>query len=304
MNQNTQYVEEDEIDLRELFATISRYKYKILLFSLVVTLMSVVYTLSKPNVYASSTLLVPQEQAKSSIGGGLSALAGMAGISIGGGGNVDVATSFDTVLKDFSLQKKMIKKYNLAEKIKVDESKMVFALGYDDIYKLFHSSEDSPTKELTEDTIMHETYKALLEMISVTSDKESGIITLQVESPDRYLAKELVEIYLTELTNYLREMDMSNIQTQIDYYMSEIENVDEISMKDQLGQLASALIQKKVLSKANKYYNVKQLIKPQVAYIKDKTKPKRALVVIVAFITSLILGVFGVFFIEFLKQER
>jgi len=151
---------------------------------------------------------------------------------------------------------------------------------------------------------MHETYKALLEMISVTSDKESGIITLQVESPDRYLAKELVEIYLTELTNYLREMDMSNIQTQIDYYMSEIENVDEISMKDQLGQLASALIQKKVLSKANKYYNVKQLIKPQVAYIKDKTKPKRALVVIVAFITSLILGVFGVFFIEFLKQER
>jgi len=303
MNENnTQNIQEDEIDLRELFSTIAKNKFKIIGFSFIVTMLSIAYALSKPNVYASSTLLVAQGQAKSSVSGGLSALAGMAGISLGGSKEVDVATSFDTVLKDFAFQKMMIKKYNLATKIKVDESRLVFALNYNGIYKLLNPKKEP--KDTPEDVLLHETYKSLLDMVSVVTDKKSGILTLQVVSTDRYLAKELVEIYLVELTKHLREMDMSNIQMQIDYYMSEIENVDDLSMKDQLGQLASALIQKKVLSKANKFYNVKQLTKPQVAYIKDKIKPKRALVVIVAFITSLILGIFGVFFLEFLKQDE
>jgi len=90
-------------------------------------------------------------------------------------------------------------------------------------------------------------------MVSVATDQKSGILTLQVVSTDRYLAKELVEIYLVELTKHLREMDMSNIQMQIDYYMSEIENVDDLSMKDQLGQLASALIQKKAYQKQTSF---------------------------------------------------
>jgi len=301
-DKNTHYIEEDEIDLRELFATIAKNKFKIIGFSFIVTMLSVAYVLSKPNIYTSSTLLVAQDQAKSSVSGGLSALAGIAGINMGGSNKIDVATSFNTVLKDFSFQKMMIKKYNLADKIIVDESKLVFALNYNNIYKLLNSKKES--EEIPEDVLLYETYKSLLDMINVTADKKNGIITLQVISEDRYLAKELVEIYLVELTEYLRKMDMSNIQMQIDYYMSEIENVDELSMKDQLGQLASALIQKKVLSKANKFYNVKQLTKPQVAYIKDKTKPKRALVVIVAFVTSIILGIFAVFFLEFLKQDE
>jgi len=139
MNENnTQNIQEDEIDLRELFSTIAKNKFKIIGFSFIVTMLSIAYALSKPNVYASSTLLVAQGQAKSSVSGGLSALAGMAGISLGGSKEVDVATSFDTVLKDFAFQKMMIKKYNLATKIKVDESRLVFALNYNGIYKLLN----------------------------------------------------------------------------------------------------------------------------------------------------------------------
>jgi LPS O-antigen subunit length determinant protein (WzzB/FepE family) len=49
---------------------------------------------------------------------------------------------------------------------------------------------------------------------------------------------------------------------------------------------------------------VKQLTKPEVPYVKDKAEPKRALIVIVAFITSIILGIFLVFFREFLKSNK
>ena len=84
VNSSVNYIEEDEIDLKELWSTIMKYKFKIAMFSFVVTVFAVLFALSKPNSYTSKTLLAPQEQAKASMGG-LAALAGMAGVSLGGG---------------------------------------------------------------------------------------------------------------------------------------------------------------------------------------------------------------------------
>jgi len=296
------YIQEDEIDLRELFSTIWRNKLKIIFFTFIITSLSIVYTLSIPNSYKSETSLVPQTQNKPSLGG-LGALAGMAGISLGSSsGDIDTVTSFNTILNDFEFQKKVIEKYDLIKKIIPKEENLVFAMGIDDIYKFFHKN--NTTKEVvSKEELLFETYKTILKTVSISSDKKSGIITLSAQSYDRYLAKELVQIYLKELTTHLREVEMRDTQKQIDYYTKEMQLIDEVAMKEQLGQLASSLIQKKVLSMANELYNVKQFTKPQVAYIKDKSKPKRALIVIVAFITSIILGIFMVFFLEFIKEK-
>lgn len=94
---NKQLLEEDEIDLRELGKTIGRYKWSILFFSLFVTSIAVLFALSKPNEYESKTLLMPQENAKPSIGGGLAALAGMAGVDVGGGGAPGAEESFNAL---------------------------------------------------------------------------------------------------------------------------------------------------------------------------------------------------------------
>ena len=80
-----EYLQEDEIDLRELWATLMKYKKKIAIFTVAVTLLALIYALSIPNSYKSTTLLVPQEQSGQSASGGLAALAGMAGVSLGGG---------------------------------------------------------------------------------------------------------------------------------------------------------------------------------------------------------------------------
>lgn len=302
-NQQLQYLQEDEIDLKELFATIWNNKFKIAAFSFVVTSLTIAYTLSIPNSYSSSTNLVSQTQAKPSLGG-LGALAGMAGIDLGGGGEIDAATSFETILKDYSFQEKIIKKYSLIEKLKPKKENLVFALGYDGIYNLFNSEQANEDEKKPLDEQMFDTYKTILQTISVSSDKKSGVITLSATAQDRFLAKELVDIYLLELTAHLRKIEMQDVQKQIDYYKNELENTVDLSIKDQVSQLISGLMQKKVLSLANPLYNVKQFTKPQVAYIKDKTKPKRALIVVVSFVTSIILGIFGVFFREFLRKDE
>jgi len=303
IEQNNICHEEDEIDLRELFSTILKYKFKIALFTIVITTFSILYAISVPNSYKSTTMLVSQTQAKPSLGG-LGALAGMAGIDLGGSGSIDTATSLDTVLKDFAFEEYMIKKYNLADKLlKVKKENLVFALGYDGIYNLLHS-DNKEEKKADESKKIFDTYKIITSIISIVSDKKTSLITLSVEHQDRFLAKELAEIYLKELTSHLRDIEMKTVDSQLEYYSKELETVYDLSVKEQLGQLISGLVQKKVLSQANEFYNLSQFTKPQVAYIKDKTKPKRALIVIVAFITSIILGIFGVFFLEFLKNDE
>ena len=298
---NNEVIMEDEIDLRELFSTIYKNKFKIFFLTFIITSLTVVYTLSIPNSYKSQTKLVSQTQAKPTLGG-LGALAGMAGIDLGGSGDIDAVTSLETILTDYSFEQYMIKKYNLIDKFVPKHDNLVFALAYDDVYNMLHTKSSKSDVTLEEKT--YNTYKEILKTISISSDKKSGLITLSAESNDRFLAKKLVEIYLKELSDRMQKLDMQSVNKQIEFYNNELNNITDISIREQLGELVTGLLQKKVLSKANEYYNVKQLTKPQVAYIKDKTKPKRSLIVVVAFITSIILGIFAVFFIEFIKKNE
>lgn len=302
---NTQYIEEDEIDLRELWATIMRYKFKIVAFSFVVTVFAILFALSKPNSYTSSTFLAPQEQAKASMGGGLAALAGTAGVSLGGG-SMDAASSLEATIKDYSFNTMVIDKYKLDEKIAVEAMRenMVFALGSSAVYDMLNGDTQEDEEEKSRDEVVFNTNKAIQSIVSFSADKKTGAITLSATTQDRFLSKELVDIYLKETTSHVRNREMKEVESKIKYYKQELMNTTDIQLKEQLSGLLSGLVQKKVLSQASEFYNVSKVTEPTVAYIKDKSKPKRALIVVVAFMTSIILGIFGAFLLEFIRKDE
>lgn len=296
---NKEYIQEDEIDLRELFSTIWKHKIKIALFSFVVVCATLIYALSIPNSYKSSVVLSPQgDDAKSSLGG-LGSLAGLAGISLGAGNSKDPMTMMETVLKDYAFNVYMIKKYDLIEKIN-KPTNLVFALGIDSFYSYPEIDEEKTQDELIYDTITEK----LSKILSISSDKDSGLITFSAEYIDRFLAKELVDIYLKEIIEKIKIQDMKEIEKQITYYQKELSSTYDVSLKEQLSKSISSLMQKRVFSQANDYYFVSKLVDSRVAYIKEKTKPKRALILVVSFVTSIILGIFLVFFYEFIKGNK
>ncbi len=305
-NQST-YIEEDEIDLRELFSTIWKNKFKIIFLSILITSLALIYALTKPNSYASQTILILKEQSKPTLGGGAAALASMAGISLGGGsGSIDVGALFKNLINDYAFNKQVITRYNLVHKLSdeaMDPNKVYVLNGREmreDIAKFFGSKKDPKTQE----ELLYDTFQKMKTIISTSTDKESGAITLSATLEDRFLAKELVGIYLKEMSNYIKRLDLKEIDEQVTYYENELEATTSLELKKNITELLSALVKKKVLSQAGEYYMVKQLTKPEVAYIKDKTKPKRGLIIVVAFITSIILGIFMVFFGEFLKNSK
>ncbi len=301
------YIEEDEIDLRELFSTIWGNKFKIIFLSILITSFAFIYALTTPNSYASQTILILKEQSKPSLGGGAAALASMAGISLGGGGSsIDIGALFKNLINDYAFNREVIARYQLVNKLspKVMEEKMVYILNgremRHDIAAFFSSKEDKKDQE----EALFNTYKKIKKIISISTDKESGAITLSASLEDRFLAKELVNIYLKEMSNYIKKLDLKEIDEQVRYYENELASTSSLDLKSNITDLLSALVKKKVLSQAGEFYMVKQLTKPEVSYIKDKTKPKRGLIIIVAFITSIILGIFMVFFGEFLKNSK
>ena len=298
-----EYTQEDEIDLRELWVTLLKYKYKIVIFTIVVTFFGLVYTLSLPNSYKSYTLLAPQETKTPSIAGELAAM--MSGISYGAG-NLDAFTSLKAILSDYSFNKAVIEKNGLVERINTTtkEKNYLFAFGYDGVYSLLHPSDESVIDERTSEQKLFNAYRYLQGMLSISSDKKTSLITLSATSNDRFFAKEIVEIYLVALTEHLEEMEIIDATNKIKFYKQELASTKNIELRKEISSLISALVQKRVLSSANEYYIVSQMIAPRVAFASEKTGPNRKLMLILIAMMSLMLGVFSAFLKEFIGKSR
>lgn len=297
---NTISLQEDEIDLRELARTIGRHKKKLVGFVFVITLLSIMWTLSKPNIYHSQSVLIPQEQSKSASLGGLSALAGMAGVEIGGG-EMSPDQAYQLYLNDYQWMRKFLLETKLYERIheKNRDRNYKFALGYDGMYQIMKSNPREGDREKQ----LFDTFQEVSKKLSIGSDKKTSVITIGYSDPDAVLAKEVVETFLSYASDSLRANELLDMEKKITYYNEELQKNNDITLKTQLSQLMSALIQKKVLAQSGDFYNVKMITAPSVAYERDKEGPKRGMIVIVTMITSLIVGIFGIFLLEFLRKE-
>jgi len=179
----------------------------------------------------------------------------MAGINLGGGGGgIDIGALFKNLIGDYAFNKSVIAKYHLSQKLSPQalEKNMVYVLnGKDmkrDIRTFFSSKKEDKVKDKEE--ILFETFKILKGIISTSTDKESGAITLSASLEDRFLAKELVNIYLLEMSNYIKKLDLKEIDEQVVYYENELSKTNSLDLKSNITDLLSALVKKKVLSQA------------------------------------------------------
>ena len=307
MNANTQdcnsYIEEDEIDLRELWETIKKGKKIIFLTMIVIVSLTFVYVLKMPNSYKSEAILIPTATEGNNLGG-LGGLAAMAGVSLGGGSMTpDIA--FNSLLNNYGFMKAFVEKngiYNYYSRDDFDAN-YVFALGYRGLYELFkgEKKEDEIDKEKE---IYNLITKKIQKNFSISSDKKSGLITISYTDYDREYAAKMVNMFLKDASAYLVENGLKHIDNRLKYFEKEMSKVEAFELRQALSQMISQILKEKVMMKSKQYYQCDLLTAPEVAYIKDKAKPKRGLILVVAFITSIILGIFIVFFLNFLKNDE
>ncbi|DAB29429.1 MAG TPA: hypothetical protein CFH84_09540 [Sulfurimonas sp. UBA12504] len=299
--QNIHSIQEDEIDLRELWQSIKNGRKVIAAVTFVVVTLTLVYALKQPNVYQSEVILVPT-QVESSLGG-LGGLAAMAGVNIGGGSMTpDVA--FDALLNNYDFMKNFVVDHDIVAHYEDEnlDKNYVFALGFRGIYDLFVSKPD------TAETDMEERVYSIVRMITknfaISSDKKTSLVTISYSDFDRDYPPQIINLFLKDASSYLVGNSLKNIDGKLKYFEAEFAKADSIEIRQSLSATISKILEQKVVLKSKEYYECDPLTTPSVSYIKDKIKPKRGLIVVVSFVTSIILGIFLVFFLQFIRSEK
>ncbi|MEP6406151.1 MAG: Wzz/FepE/Etk N-terminal domain-containing protein, partial [Marinobacter sp.] len=107
------YQPDDEIDLRELFATLWAGKWIIILITILFAAAGVAYALCKPDIYQSNALLAPADgESGGRLGGQLGSLASLAGVNIGEDGSSNTVIAKE-VLQSRAFLTEFIRRHEL-----------------------------------------------------------------------------------------------------------------------------------------------------------------------------------------------
>ena len=300
------YIEEDEIDLRELFKTIVDSKKIIFIITLIVVSLSLVYALKLPNSYKAQATLIPSDGDKAPNLGGLGGLAAMAGVSIGGGASMTPDIAFNALLNNYDFMKKFIAENKILEHYddKDADKNYVFALGFRGIYDIFKSNKKNDKDSTDKAAEIYSLTKAIKSNFSIASDKKTGLITVAYSDNDRFYVAKMVDMFLVDASAYLVKNNLHNIERRLKYFEREMAQADGFELRQSLSQIISKILQEKVMMKSKQFYQCDLLTPAQEPYIANKTKPKRSLIIVVAFVTSIILGIFLVFLLNFIREEK
>lgn len=304
MNENTQHTYiEDEIDLKKLWQTIIEGKKIIAIIILVVVTVTFIYVLALPNIYKSKTILIPSTEKSGPSLGGLNELSALTGISMDNAKYMTPDVAFNSLLNDYEFMKKFVINNKIVEYYnnkEVDEN-YVFALGFRGFFDLLKSEKKMDEKY---DIKTYDTINKIRSSFSVSSNRKTKLITVSYSDSDRNYPPHIINAFLKDASSYLIKNNLRIINSKLGYFKSELLSVDGFELRKGISSIISKILEEKIIMQSKIYYQCDILISPSVSYIKDKTKPKRALILAISFITSIILGILLVFFLQFIKKLK
>ena len=290
---------DDEIDLLELWSVIWSGKIKIIAITAVFAIASVIYALSLPNMYKSTMVLSPAQSDGKSGMGALAAqyggLAAMAGINLGSGDSSRIDQAVE-LMKSWPFLEIFINKYNLKPQIMavIGWNKKSNKLQYDtDIY-------NPETKEWTLEVKDSETpepsswkaYRAFSNMLTVSNDAKTGMLTIAIEHYSPQVAFEWVGLLKQEINTFYQMQDMVEAQKNIDYLKTKIAETNVTDMQAVFYKMIESQTKTLMLAEVSDQYLVKTVVPAKVS--EEKSKPRRGLICILA---TMLGGMFGLMFV-------
>ena len=306
-NVNTQStVANDEIDLRELFSVIWQGRWIITVITALFAVVSVLYALSLPNIYKSEALLAPaSEQQGSSLSGQLGGLAALAGVSLGGAGEIDKTTLAIQIMQSREFVSRFIEKHDILIPLFAAQGWQPETnnLNLDpDIYNIATATWVRKVKApLKAQPSMQEAHKAFIDLLTVSTEKTSGLVTVAIEHQSPYLAQKWVRALVQDINDEMRHRDMQEAQRSINYLSKQINETALSEVRATLFSLIEEQTKTLMLTSVRDEYAF-QTIDPAIVP-ELKFAPKRALIVAVATVLAGLLAVFGVLLISLFRKS-
>lgn len=308
---NSYTKESSEVELSQLISIVWQGKWKIIAISFLFAVAAVFYALSLPNQYRSSALLMPNSQSQSSLSlGGLSGqiggLASLAGINLGGGGSDRTSYALQVIksreflfdfFKDNQLKKEIMAVDGwdrAADQFTFDED------VYDSETKKWVRQVKAPFKPEPSQQEVYEEF--LKENFSVSQNEDTGMVSISVTHYSPYLAKELVDKLVTAINTTVKQQDLEEATESIKYLELELQKTKESGMQTMFYQLIEQQQQTLMLTKVREDYVLKVVDRAIVP--EEKSKPKRAIIVLLGGVLGGILSTMGVLIFSFKRRNN
>ena len=304
-NINNQY--DDAVDLKEILQILFNKKILIGFLTLFFAVVSVFAAISMSDVYKSSSLLAPtsQDESLSSSLGGLSSLAGIAGVSLPAGSISDsqIAVkrieSFEFFSKNFlpsiKLEDLMAEKKWIPQENKLIYDKDIFDEPSNKwVRKVSYPKKTIPSSQ--------EAFKEFKKALSINQDEETGLVYLSIEHISPHVAKEWMDVIIYNINERMREIDKEDAQNSINFLSDSIKTTNSQSIKLVFSKLMESQMQTLMLASSNEDYIFKTINSPIVP--EEKSGPNRAFICIVGTLFGFIFSIILVLIQHFRKAVK
>ncbi|QEZ90085.1 putative chain length determinant protein, Wzz family [Aliarcobacter cibarius] len=306
------YLQEDEIDLRELFKTIWARRFFVIAFTLVVTVLAAVYAYTKTPIYEAKALVEIGEYKL----------------------NGTTKNSIDDAVV---LEKKLSTLFVDMEKNLKDKTSEISNIAIVKGLKNFleikseaTSNEEAKNEILKVLTFVQGEHEKILDDVKKQKEMELRDIDLQISD----IKSRTVALIDKKLENNVKNLE--NLQEQLKFVDENLKKIDSLnpslaalklmekkditnsintltiqnfdleSKKDELLTTSLYKLQenKKIIELSLLPHNYKNTeIVGEIMTNDFPTKPKKSLIVVVAFVTGFILSIFLVFLINFIRKN-
>jgi len=133
---------------------------------------------------------------------------------------------------------------------------------------------------------VHQEYKS---MMSISQDKLTGFLSINVEHISPVFAKEFLDLIIREANELLRKKDMEESKQGLEYLTSELSKTPFVEIKESINTLIEVQLEKQMMTQINEDYI---LIEIEPPFIPEKrSKPQRSFISVIGTIIGGMLSV-------------
>jgi capsular polysaccharide biosynthesis protein len=295
--QQNNTADQDEIDFIKLFNILWDSKIQISVISSIFALISILIALMLPNIYKSEAILMSKESNGSGgMGGMLSAYSDVAGLA-----GISLPSSPSSKSQEAIARMQSFEFFSNHFLPLIDLENLMAVKGWDPIdnkltYKedIFDPDSDEWVRKVSFPKSVipssQEAFKTYSKIIEITEDKKTAFISLSVEHFSPHIAKKWASIIIERIDQAMRSQDREEATRAVEYLTTTAPTMNYGEVKKGLASLQHDQMKQLMMIEAHEDYIFTVLDSPIAP--ENKSKPQRALIVILGTILGTMLGIF------------
>lgn len=285
-------IEDDEIDLLELFKILWAGRWVIVSVTAVAAVISVVVALVMTEIYRAEATLAPATSRESgsplaSQLGGAAALIGINLPTSEDGGRVNnamaIMRSRDFIIR-FIRENEVLVPLFAGGYDRAEQTSVIDPTVYDEGASEWLLEDGAPTDL--------EAYRAFRDIFSLSQDRDTGLVTVSLEWHDPILATRWVNSLVQKINQEVKAADQAEAENAIAYLRRQLQSTQLVEMQRVFYDLIESQTRVSMLADVREEY-VFQVVDP--AMVPDqKIAPRRSLIAVLGTLLGAMLALVGV----------